>query len=286
MDLKSKFLLSTEFSKNSRYLIDFHTNIQNIDEWLLLSKLYDDWLNDKKNEEKFSKKIPRIIHHIWLGSPIPKRYKYFINTWKIKNPEWKLIFWDENKLNDLEMVNKDLYLRLKNYGAKSDVARLEILYQIGGFYLDTDFECLNKIDESLLFNDFIAGTIFNFYPEIANGFIAAKPGSKFILQCLDDLKKIKGHKYLANEIIENTGPLFLTKAFFNYMENRNINEKKMLILPSNYFYPLPNYIRNINLEEVYNYPTSKSIAVHHWEASWNKLTLYDRLKLKLKRIFK
>ena len=70
------------------------------------------------------------------------------------------------------------------------------------------------------------------------------------------------------------------------MENRNINEKKMLILPSNYFYPLPNYIRNINLEEVYNYPTSKSIAVHHWEASWNKLTLYDRLKLKLKRIFK
>ncbi len=286
MDLESKFLLKTEFSKNCRYLIDFHTNIQKIENWLLLSKLYENWLNNKKHEKNFSIKIPKIIHHIWLGSPIPKRYKYFINTWKKKNPEWKFIFWDDNKLNDLEMVNKDLYLRLKNYGSKSDVARLEILYQMGGFYLDTDFECLKKIDEDLLLNDFIAGTIFNFFPELANGFLAAKPSSEFILKCLEDLKKIKGHKFLGSEIIENTGPLFLTNSFFNYIENKNINEDKMLVLPSNYFYPLPNYIRNIKLEEVYKYPTSKSIAIHHWEASWNKLTLYDRLKLKLKRFFK
>ena len=77
MDLESKFLLKTEFSKNCRYLIDFHTNIQNIEKWLLLSKLYDNWLKNKKHEKKFSKKIPKIIHHIWLGSPIPQKYKYF-----------------------------------------------------------------------------------------------------------------------------------------------------------------------------------------------------------------
>ena len=286
MDLESKFLLNTEFSRNCRFLIDFHTNIQKIERWLLVSKLYDNWINNKHDKKIFLKKIPKIIHHIWLGPPIPKKYKYFIKTWKNKNPEWNFIFWDENKLDNLEMINKDLYLRLKNYGAKSDIARLEILYQMGGFYLDTDFECLKKIDESLLINDFIAGTIFNFFPELANGFMAAKPYSEFIHKCLEDLKQIKGNEFIANEIIENTGPFFITKAFFNYLENNNNYEEKMLVLPSNYFYPLPNYIRNIKLEEVYSYPTSKSIALHHWEASWNKLTIYERLKLKLKRFFK
>ena len=283
MDLESKFLFKSEFSRNCRYLIDFHTNIQKIENWLLVSQLYENWLNDKNHDNKFLKKIPKIIHHIWLGSPIPKRYKYFINTWKSKNPEWKFIFWDDNKLNDFEMVNKDLYDRLKNYGAKSDIARLEVLYQMGGFYLDTDFECLNKIDESLLFNDFIAGTAFNFFPELCNAFIAAKPSSRFILKCLTDLKNIKVKNFLEHEIIENTGPLFLTNAFFKYLENKHNNEEKMLVLPSNYFYPLPNYVRNIKLEEVYKYPTNKSIGIHHWEASWNKMTIYDRIKLKLKK---
>ncbi len=284
MDLKSEFLFKTEFSKNCRYLIDFHTNIQQIERWILLSELYKNWLDNNKFDKKFEKNIPKIIHHIWLGSPIPQKYRNFINTWKNKNPEWEFIFWDDNKLNDFEMINKDLYNKLNNFGAKSDVARLEILYQIGGFYLDTDFECLKKIDESLLFNDFIAGTVFNFFPELANGFMAAKPSSIFILKCLENLKTIKGRNYIANEIIENTGPFFITNSFSNYVENNNFSQEKMLVLPSNYFYPLPNYVRNIKLEEVYKYPTSKSIGLHHWEASWNNLTIYDRLKLKLKKL--
>ena len=57
------------------------------------------------------------------------------------------MFWDDEKLSDLNMVNKELLLKFKNYGAKSDIARLEILHQIGGLYLDTDFECLKQIDE-------------------------------------------------------------------------------------------------------------------------------------------
>ena len=285
MDLESNFTLNTEFAKNSRFIIDIHTKIENINRWKFLSDLYDKWLDSKKNNRKEKPKIPKIIHHIWLGSPLPKKYLEFINTWKTKNPEWEFILWDEKKLEDLDMINKNLYLKLKNYGAKSDVARLEILYKMGGIYLDTDFECFKKIDEDLLINDFIAGTVFNSFPELANGFLAAKPFSKIIYKCLEDLKKIKKNNLISHEIIEETGPFFLTRTFFNYCEEKNIYNEKILILPTNYFYPLPSYLKFCSLEEVYKYQTNKSIAIHHWESSWNNLTLLDRLKAKFKKIF-
>ena len=282
MDKKSEFLFNTNFSRNSRFPIDFHNNIKDIDKWLLLSRLYDDWEKAKINANKNNQKIPKLIHHIWLGSEIPKKYLDFINGWKNKHPGWNFFLWDEEKLNTIEMINKDLFLKLKNYGAKSDVARLEVLYQYGGIYLDTDFECLKTFDESLLINNFIAGAVYNNSPEIANGFIASKPKSEFIINCIQDLKKIQDKNLISQEIIEETGPFFLTKKFFNYQISDKNQNDKMLILPSNYFYPLPSYLKNIYLEEVYQYPTSISIGVHHWEASWNKLNFYDRVKIKLK----
>ena len=286
MDLESNFTLNTEFAKNSRFIIDIHTKIEQINRWIFLSDLYNKWIDSKKSNEKEKQRIPKIIHHIWLGSPLPKKYFEFINTWKTKNPEWKFILWDEKKLEDLDMINKNLYLKLKNYGAKSDVARLEILYKKGGFYFDTDFECFKKIDEELLFNDFIAGLGFNSFPEILNSFIASKPHSSLIYKCLENLKKIKKTNLISSEIIEETGPFFLTRTFFSYCEEKNIDNEKFLILPTNYFFPLPNYFRNIPLGEIYKFKTSKSIAVHHWETSWNNISILDYLKLLIKKLFK
>ena len=128
MSKPSSFILNTEFSKDSRFVIDIHTKITELDKWLLLADFYKDWLN--KNHQELSKsRIPKIIHHIWLGSPLPKKYYEFMKSWKAKHPEWEFILWNDEKLNNLEMLNKKLFLKLKNYGAKSDVARLEILYK-------------------------------------------------------------------------------------------------------------------------------------------------------------
>ena len=106
MDHKSKFLFNTDFSRNSRFPIDFHKNIKNIDKWLLLSELYSDWIKTKKNSNKNNQNIPKLIHHIWLGSEIPKKYLDFINGWKNKHPGWKFFLWDDEKLNGLENIRK------------------------------------------------------------------------------------------------------------------------------------------------------------------------------------
>ena len=216
-----------------------------------------------------------------MGSAIPKKYKDFIETWKEKNPTWDFMFWDDEKLSDLNMVNKELFLKFKNYGAKSDIARLEILHQIGGLYLDTDFECLKQIDEKILLNDFVAGTGFNYFPEILNSFIASKPNSKFLGKCLRDLKKIKKTNLVNHEIIDKTGPFFLTRSFFNYQKSELNNKENGLILPTNYFFPVPNFFRNLSNLDVYSFETSISIGIHHLEASWDEVSLYDRIRLKL-----
>ena len=40
------------------------------------------------------------------------------------------------------MEKRDVFERAINPGMKSDIFRYEILKQIGGLYVDTDFECL------------------------------------------------------------------------------------------------------------------------------------------------
>ena len=114
MDNKSEFLFNTDFSRNSRFPIDFHNDIKDVDKWLLLSELYSDWKKNKLKNNNNNQKIPKLIHHIWLGSEIPRKYQDFINGWKRKHPSWKLILWDDEKLNGLEMINKDLFLKLNN----------------------------------------------------------------------------------------------------------------------------------------------------------------------------
>ena len=33
-------------------------------------------------------RIPKIIHQIWLGSPLPERYKQWQRTWTDNHPDW------------------------------------------------------------------------------------------------------------------------------------------------------------------------------------------------------
>lgn len=44
--------------------------------------------------------IPKILHYIWLGpNDIPALEKKCIDTWKLYNPDYTIIKWDESNLN-------------------------------------------------------------------------------------------------------------------------------------------------------------------------------------------
>lgn len=73
------------------------------------------------------------VHMIWIGSPLPQRYKRNIQSYT--RQRYKVRIWTEPPQN---MVNKRLYDAAKTYALKADIMRLEIIYQYGGIYTDID----------------------------------------------------------------------------------------------------------------------------------------------------
>src|SRR5215510_10450465 len=82
--------------------------------------------------------IPRCIHSIWVGSPLPAKQRAFIDTWKETNPHFEFMHWDESNIDFTVPKIKDAYAR-KRWSTVADIARLSAVYRHGGIYLDTDF---------------------------------------------------------------------------------------------------------------------------------------------------
>ena len=94
--------------------------------------------------------IPKKIHYCWFGgNPLPDDAKKCIESWKKYCPDYEIIRWDESNYN----VRKNIFLAqaydTKKYGFIPDYARLEVLYEYGGIYLDTDVELVRNIDDLL-----------------------------------------------------------------------------------------------------------------------------------------
>ncbi len=103
-------------------------------------------------------KIPKIIHQVWLGSPLPDEYKAFVQSWKDFHPDWEYILWtDEKVAHELQLDNQCYYDEAVNYGEKSDILKWELIYRFGGVYIDVDFECLQPLDVLHYMYDFYTG---------------------------------------------------------------------------------------------------------------------------------
>ncbi len=95
-------------------------------------------------------KIPKKIHYMWLGgNPIPEPLKRCIDSWRYYCPDYEIIEWNENNYD----IEKNRYMKeaydAHAYGFVPDYARLDILYQHGGIYLDTDVELVRNLDPLL-----------------------------------------------------------------------------------------------------------------------------------------
>ena len=73
-----------------------------------------------------------------------------IDSWKKFCPDYQIIEWNEDNFIIDEQCDyiKEAY-KNKKYAFVSDVARLKIIYENGGIYLDTDVEVLKPLDDLL-----------------------------------------------------------------------------------------------------------------------------------------
>jgi len=90
--------------------------------------------------------IPRVIHQIWLGSPLPRKLARYSRTWRKHHPDWELKLWTDAEVAGYDFPSRELFDAAQCWGQKSDLLRMEILNSEGGVYVDLDYECFKPID--------------------------------------------------------------------------------------------------------------------------------------------
>lgn len=235
--------------------------------WQQVQALYDQHII-KNLELSKEPRIPKIIHQIWIGSPLPEQYKKLQKTWKKHHPDWQYILWTDKEIRKLNLFNMDKYNFAINYGEKSDIARFELLYRFGGVYVDTDFECLQPFDILHHACDFYTSVAYDKECLMYSAVIACKPGHPIIKKCIEDLRLITSNTNDPHQILERTGPFYLTRCIKQSLPS--ITDRSV-IFPITYFYPWPGEYRFQNSRaEIKRWFKPESFAVHHWNCSWMK----------------
>lgn len=92
--------------------------------------------------------IPKVIHYCWFGgNQKSKLVEDCIASWRKHCPEWKIIEWNETNFDVHSNVFMSEAYNAKKWAFVSDVARLQVVLQHGGVYLDTDVELLASLDD-------------------------------------------------------------------------------------------------------------------------------------------
>lgn len=205
--------------------------------------------------------IPLKIHQIWLGSPLPEEYAHYAQTWKDHHPEWEYHLWTDADLANYPMKNRALYDAARNYGEKSDIARYEILYQEGGLYVDTDYECLKACDVFNHYYTFYTGIqpLDTNIMQLGIGIIGAQKGHPLLKAVIENLVH---NSTLTQQIIAKTGPIYFTRVFCSIAPQLHM---PLIALPPTYFYPR-GYYQSKDEKNIWLKP--ESYAVHHWAGSW------------------
>ena len=237
---------------------------ENSNLWALVKLIYEQNYPKKKTNNP----IPKILHFIWLGGEIPEHYVTNINDWSKKNPNFEVEVWTDEDAKNFDMKNREMFEKATNFGMKSDILRYEILYQEGGVYLDTDFFCLQPLDDLNEMYEFYSGIYLEREPVAGNGIIGCSPKHEIMGYCIEDMTldvsdNIK--KFSKDEqTMFLTGPMYFSAKIMRYIGDTNNMNKNIVLLPSKFFYPAP---MNVS-ENLQGYLEDYSKAIHLWHSSW------------------
>lgn len=216
--------------------------------------------------------IPKIIHYCWFGkNPLPKDVKKYINSWKRMCPDYEIKQWDESNYDIHSHAFTQKAYETKSWAFVSDYARLKIIYENGGIYLDTDVELLKPLDSLLQYDSFFAMQQVGCYCATGLGFGAIKENELVSLM----LKEYEGLSFDEDNKIKNMCPILNTNAILKkgfVQENKLQIIDKNVLLPSRYMDPIsPGESKELLCEE--------TISIHHYSALW--MSRSYRLKRKI-----
>ncbi len=213
--------------------------------------------------------IPKTIHYCWFGggqkSDLIERC---IASWKKYCPDCEIIEWNESNYD----VTKNPYMyqayQAKRWGFVSDYARLDILYEHGGVYLDTDVELIKPIDDLLSGDGFLG---FERTPNEKETAVFVNTGEGFGAKAKDAIVGAMRDSYESKTFLLPNGQMNLTTCpYYNTEVLRQFGLKQvdelqkvhsLTVYPVEYFCPLDWKTRKCRI-------TANTYSIHHFDASW------------------
>ncbi len=219
-------------------------------------------LNPAVIEQNAELQIPKIIHQIWLGSPVPESFIDLQQSWVEHHlgRDWRYKLWTDADVENMELYNQEFYDATDNYGVKSDILRWEIVYAFGGVYVDMDYECLRSLDDLHYTYDFYTALqpLDTFFVQLGAALFGARPGHPILQHCIETIK----NDWHLQGAPKKTGPVHFTKSFY---ECAGKDGNKDIAFPAFYFYPLGS---QEGQENRIGWTQQGSYAVHWWAKSW------------------
>ena len=205
--------------------------------------------------------IPKVIHYCWFGgASLPWDVRKCIKSWKKYCPDYEIRQWNESNFDiNCHPFVQDAY-KSKAWAFVSDYARLKIIYENGGIYLDTDVELLKNLDFLLEDQCYLGIQQPGGFCATGLGFGAVK-GNPIIKEMLEEYDKTQFSSkvkesiacpYLNARVIERMGYAYTEEIW---------RKDGITVYPCRYFDPIaPGITKNLLCGD--------TVSIHHYSASW------------------
>jgi hypothetical protein len=230
--------------------------------------------------------IPKIIHQIWLGAPVPPEWAATAESWRRFHPGWEYRFWSDAESRPFVEANcpefLGVYDSLSYPVQRSDVLRYLLLHRVGGVYADMDVECLRPIDSLLekggalvVMEPGAHAAERGIRPYLSNAFIASTPRHPMMGTLLQTLTEESTRAVTHRDVLETTGPNRFDRAC------RADGYPDVAVLDASTISPFARETPELSVmrenadgaERLRQFCKERgSFAIHYWANSWHALS--------------
>ncbi len=209
-----------------------------------------------------NKRIPKVIHSFWFsGERLPEIYEKCMDSWKRICPDFEIKIWTSSEYD----ITKNSFMinayEKKKWAFVADYARLDVVNNYGGIYMDLDVE-LKKSPEEIMCHDAIFS--FNMVDHIDLAMFASTANNSILTKLM---------KLYDNERFDSDKDTMERIAQPGFIENALIEEgvrmtgqiqwiDDIVFLPKTYIMPLDMFTYLPQAQSEYTY------AIHWCNGGW------------------
>jgi len=210
--------------------------------------------------------IPKKLHIIWIENKTENLTQYIecIETWHQHNPEWEINIWGHEELAAYGWINAQIMRSMSDNSVHAvyHLMRWEILYNEGGFVIDSDTVCIRALPDWIT-----ECRIFTCWEnekelpgEISVSYVASEPKNPLIGQVILDIQNDKN--LTALEESDAVGAKRLVRTWQNY------SYQDLTVFPSHFFIPRhPKAAPYTGTDSVFMYKKWTSLLGQHYSPS-------------------